>query len=421
MSTPPLMSGDPKPRKFVTLFPQKGLLICVLLLCFFSLMTIAGCMSKPLMGDESWMDKLLLLVRAPYVGLQALWIAGGFAVMIGASFIPTRFYIRLQNWIYWGNVGLLVLVLVAGKTTGGATRWVTIPFVTNLLGDRTIQFSELAKVAIILCLAQRISQHEGEMNDFRQLVPILLYFALPFVLILLQPDLGTAVVYAVVLVVMLFVGGLRLRIFSIGIGSFVALLPVAWLLMEEYQRNRILLFIDPSRGSVSQTLQIDRAMAAFGSGGLFGRGMFDTTSMGQLNMLPAKHNDFIFSMVGECFGFAGVVLLLGMYIYLCWRLYKAAKQADSLFGSLVCMGIMGMQMAHIFENLGMNIGIMPITGISLPFFSYGGSFMLTNMMTMGLVLALTRESAGAEEDTQLAPSLLRVNPWRKRRLPTLER
>ncbi len=326
-----------------------------------------------------------------YVKRQALWIVLG---LIAAGFITFSFdYSKLHQWhhaIYGTMVVMLVAVLipVIGHMAKGAQR--SIDF-----GAFVLQPSELAKIMIIICFASYLSRRQGEVQHLKDLVPCFLYFAVPFGLIFKQPDLGTSLVFIVIFFGMLYLAGARPSLLLKIIGGCLGVIALALALhfsplhmplpLKDYQISRLTVFLDPYSDPTRDGYHIIQSLVAIGSGGLWGKGLYRGTQV-QLNFLPEPHTDFIFSVIGEELGFLGAGILLILYYNLITRTLSMAFKSRDSFGRLIIGGIICMWLFHILENIGMTVGIMPITGIPLPFMSYGGSFMLTNMIAVGLVL-----------------------------------
>ena len=237
------------------------------------------------------------------------------------------------------------------------------------------------------------------LNTLGEILPCLVYMGVPFMLILMQPDLGTALVYIAITIVMLFVAGANPRVLggllAFGAGAMVLMLFLhfqlgMWLPLEDYQLQRLTVFLDPyqdgqgGRGAGWNTIQ---SLIAIGSGGLTGQGLFNGTQV-QLNFLPEHHTDFIYALIGEEMGFIGAAAVVLLYGILLLRAIHVSFHAKDLYGTLIVAGVAAMWLFHVFENIGMSIGIMPITGIPLPFISYGGSSMLANFLAVGLVLSV---------------------------------
>lgn len=314
---------------------------------------------------------------------------GVVCVILMISFDYTRL-LRYQHYIYAVLLILLAIVMVKGHVSHGAQQWI-------VMGPFLFQPSELGKVLMIICFASYLVKRQGELNTLRDLMPSFLYFAAPFLIILAQPDLGTALVFLAILFGMLYLAGARSRLLFSIIGCGLAVVVVGLALhfsplhmplpLEEHQIDRIIAFIDPYRDPQGTGYHIIQSLVAIGSGGLTGKGLYCGSQV-QLNFLPEHHTDFIFSVVGEELGFLGAGFVLLLYYILIARTIKVAFQSRDLFGRLLVGGIVSMWLFHILENVGMTIGMMPVTGIPLPFLSYGGSSMLTNMIAVGIVLSV---------------------------------
>jgi len=286
--------------------------------------------------------------------------------------------------IYLINLGLLTLVLFFGSEVSGAKAWLNF-------GVFSLQPAELSKLFLILTLAKFLS--EKDINTPKRLGLAFLHLLPPLALILLQPDFGTAMVFVFFFFVMLFMAGLKIRYFiwilvvvlilaaAMGIAHFVFDVPLP---IKDYQINRLLVFIDPGRDPAGAGWSVRQAVIAVGSGRFFGKGLFQNTQ-GQLGFLPEKHTDFIFGVFCEEWGFFGAFILLGLYFFLIWRSLRIAQQAKEKYGALVAVGVMAVFLVHVLENIGMNMQIMPVTGIPLPFISYGGSAMTVNLIFIGLL------------------------------------
>jgi rod shape determining protein RodA len=281
--------------------------------------------------------------------------------------------------LYIVNLVLLAAVLVAGRSSLGAQRWIPL----GPLGQ--FQPSEFAKLAIVITLARHLSDRPGPYTSVRDLLPFLGHIALPMILIFRQPDLGTALVYGAIFAGMLYAGGARRRDLLLLGAAGAGVTPLLWHVLKAYQRRRLLSFLDPTLDPLGSGYGIIQSKIAVGSGLLWGKGLFAGTQ-NALQFVPEHHTDFIFSVVGEELGFVGcVVLLLLFYLWLL-RGVRAAAAARDRFGTLVAVGIVSMVAFHIFVNVGMTVGIMPITGIPLPFISYGGSALMTMIWAAALLL-----------------------------------
>lgn len=322
-----------------------------------------------------------------YVKKQVTSIILGFVMIAILIKIDYRELAKYSKFIYVFNLLLLGSVLVLGNEQNGAKSWIA-------LGPFNLQPSELAKIAIIITFAVYISGREGKLNRFVDLLPTFLFFGLPMGLIMLQPDLGSTLVFIAIFFGMLFVGGARPRNLLILImlgGLLVGGVLTAQLKfgltkpLKPYQLDRLTIFVDPYKDPRGSGYHVIQSQVALGSGGLWGKGLFKGTQT-QLNFLPEQRNDFIFSVVGEELGFVGSAALLFLFYIFIYRCVRIAMSAKDQLGTLLATGFISMIVFHLLINIGMAGGIMPITGIPLPFFSYGGSSMLANMMGVGLLL-----------------------------------
>ncbi|MGB9919368.1 MAG: rod shape-determining protein RodA [Moorellales bacterium] len=327
-----------------------------------------------------------------YVKRQALWIGLGSVLAAAAAVVDYRRWQRTGPLVYAATLVMLAAVLVVGTGARGAQRWIGVgPFI--------FQPSEFAKLLLVIALADYLSRRQGRLARFRDLLPVFAYVGLPMLLILRQPDLGTSLVLVATCLGMLFMAGanprLLLGLVGGGLAVAIALLLAHFHLglplpLEDYQIMRLVVFLNPyndGQGGRGAGYHIIQSLVAIGAGGLFGQG-YRRGSQVQLNFLPEHHTDFIFSVVGEEFGFVGATALLGLYFLLLYRALIIAAETDNLFGRLVIAGIISTFTFHLLVNVGMTMGIMPITGIPLPLFSYGGSAMLTNLTALGLIISI---------------------------------
>jgi rod shape determining protein RodA len=346
----------------------------------FGLIAIANATASPFTGEETSISDYLSNINFKYVILQFMWFIVGLIAMFVIMFPDYHNLGDYTVWIYWINIALLILVLLMNNTIRGISGWFSF-------GDRGFQPSEVAKIAIILTLAKMVSdrtKNKEGITRFRDIGWIVLSFLLPFGLILAQPDFGTAFVYAAIFFGMLFMAKTSIRIIGTIFGAGLIMVPLMWfVVMNADQKQRIIDFFNPTKSASTQVLQ---AKIAIGSGQVTGKGFFATGALGRLGFVPDDHTDFIFSVTIEPIGFIGGIILLLLYFTLIFRtLYLAIKAKDD-FGKYIIIGVVCMILFHVFENIGMNMGMMPVTGIPLPFFSYGGSNMLANMVAFGLVL-----------------------------------
>ena len=298
-----------------------------------------------------------------------------------AAFLMNFDYKLLQgygNKLYIFNLIILLAVMVVGQSALGAQRWISI-------GPISIQPSEFSKIIMIVSLATMLEDKVGKLNTLHDLLPVAAYVGLPFLLVLKQPDLGTSLVFMAIFLGMIFACGINLRLLGGFFAAGVAMLPVLWHFLKDYQKMRITVFMDPNVDPLGSGYHIIQSKIAIGSGMLFGKGLFEGTQS-QLNFLPENHTDFIFAVVGEELGFIGVVVLLLLYLVILWRAIRIAKDASDMFGRLLAVGISSMLAFHVLVNVGMTLGIMPVTGIPLPLMSYGVSSLTTNIMSIVILL-----------------------------------
>lgn len=297
-------------------------------------------------------------------------------------------YTRLRGWF-----GVLVVVgafmLISpripgiGVEAGGATSWI------QLFGVRLFQPSEPAKLIFIVVVAAVISSFKGKIEKPGEALKVMAYLAGAMGLILLQPDLGTGLVFVAITFIMLVAGGMKGRYFAVALGIAVVatIFITQFHLLEEYQEDRLLVFIEPERDPTGAGYNLAQSKIAIGSGGVAGKGLGQGTQS-NLHFIPARHTDFIFSVLGEELGFFGVVVLLGLYLALLVSALAIATSSRDMYGSIIAVGVIGMWLFQILENIGMTVGMMPITGIPLPFLSFGSSAMVTNMGAIGLLLSV---------------------------------
>lgn len=318
-------------------------------------------------------------VGTPVYLKQTYWLGIGLLIALTVSTIDYR-HLEYLGFIFYGlNLALLFFVLLFGKTSMGATRWID-------LGVFHLQPSEIMKLVIIITLARYFSER-GQLQGHtlgELKIPFLLLGA-PALLIMKQPDLGTAMLVLFIGATMALFAGIRrgtmvLLTLAGGLAAFGG-----WFLLRDYQKERILTFLDPERDPLGSGYHIIQSKIAVGSGGFFGKGFMKGTQS-QLSFLPERHTDFAFSVFAEEWGFVGGLLLLLAYLFIViWGIYIARRAADR-FGMFLALGVVAMLFWHIVVNLGMVIGLLPVVGVPLPLFSYGGTSMVTTMIGTGLLL-----------------------------------
>jgi len=316
-----------------------------------------------------------------FVKRQGVYIMLGVGLMVAVMLVDYRKYRDRGAWLYIGLVAMLALVLTPlGTSSKGTQGWFQLP------GGFQIQPSEFAKILLIIALAGYLTQHRGEM-DVKRLAATMGLAAVPLGLVMLQPDLGTAIVMTVIVVAMIAVAGVKGR--HLAVIAVVALIGVVGVVqagvLKQYQVDRLTSFIDQSKDKTGSTYNLDQSKTAIGNGGVVGQGLFEG-SQTKGSFVPEQHTDFIFTVVGEELGFLGGATLLALFGIIVWRTWRTAQLSADFSGTLICVGVMAMIAIHVFENVGMTMGIMPITGIPLVFVSYGGSATIAGFAAIGLVL-----------------------------------
>ncbi len=362
---------------------------------------------------------------ANYFLSQAKWIMLGTVIMLIIAYLPNRFFYELAYPIYIISILFLIMVLFWGSTTYGATRWLRI-------GGVGFQPSEFAKIATLLAVARYLSDERMEINRPKIFLIASGLIALPFLLVAKQPDLGTSLVFAVITLPIFFWVGLKtnylilivtpviafatsfnIYLFIIVLAAIIYFLyrirfsilwgigylllnislwfvrSIFWNQLKDYQKKRITTFWNPEADPLGAGYQIIQSKVAIGSGGFFGKGFLDG-SQTQLRFLPEQHTDFIFAVIGEEFGFVGVVVVLALFTWLLLRIIHLSNIFRNEFSSIVAIGVGTMLGFHTFVNIGMTIGLAPVTGLPLPFISYGGSALLTNLVMIGFLLNFYR-------------------------------
>lgn len=314
----------------------------------------------------------------------------GIALMLIISKIDYRFFGHISVPIYAVCILLLGAVLAIGSTGNwGARSWIRF-------GPIGIQPSEVCKIGFTITFARHLSLVRDKINKLGTLLLLLLHLGVILFLIMLQPDAGSAMVFCFMFAVMVFTAGLSFKYIIPAVCGIAASAPLIYLfLLSDYQKHRIQVFFNPEMDKLGSGYNVIQSKIAVGSGQLFGKGYLKGTQ-NQMGFLPTKHTDFIFSVISEEFGFIGALLVILLLFLIIARCIKAAQDANDLFGKYICIGIASMLIFHTFENAGMCIGLMPVTGIPLPFISYGGTSLITNMIAVGIVLSVTRHSAGTK-------------------------
>lgn len=312
---------------------------------------------------------------------QGIFLAGGLVVAGVSLYFDYRKLLKFVPALFVINLVMLLVVKFAGTSALGAQRWIQI-------GPFTLQPSEFAKLIMIICLARLLSggQNKGGYRTWKSLVPVAALMFVPTLLIFIQPDLGTSLVFASITFGMLYICGLNMKLVRHALVALVVVFPLIWFfVLHSYQKMRILVLFNPSVDPYGSGYHVIQSKISIGSGGFLGQGLFEGTQS-QLNFLPENHTDFIFSVIGEELGFIGAVFVLFLYFLLLYRALMISRSSGDAFGSLLACGIFSMWLFQIFINVGMTLGIMPVTGIPLPFMSYGGSALLMNLLCVGLLM-----------------------------------
>lgn len=317
---------------------------------------------------------------------QALFAVVGIIGMVVLTVIDYRFYAALRYPIWIFTLGILGIVSVIGQITHGAQRWIDLRIIL-------FQPSELSKLLLVLVVARYMADHEQEMSRWRNLAMAFLFVAVPIGLVYLQPDLGTALVIAASWGVMALASGMKWRDVLIVLAIGVVAAPLIWSSLQPYQQERILTFIDPERDPLGTGYNVTQARIAIGAGGFWGLG-FCSGTQSQLRFLRIRQTDFIFSVIGEELGFVGALFVVALYVFILWRLIRAAMLARDTYGKLVIIGIIAIILVQSYVNLGMNLGLMPVTGIPLPFVSSGGSSLITLLAAEGVAQSVLLRHRG---------------------------
>lgn len=315
----------------------------------------------------------------PWAIRQIIHFGMFFPIMLCIAVVDIRIWFRYSYVAYVFVLLLLIFVEISGHTALGATRWIN-------LGSIKLQPSELMKISIVLALARYF--HSLPLDYIARptfLLPPLLMVLVPFALILKQPDLGTGMILAIVSGFLFFTAGIRMWKFGLGLGGALAIMPIAWQFMHEYQRKRVLMFMDPESDPLGAGYNIIQSKIAIGSGGLTGKGLMQG-SQSQLNFLPEHQTDFIFTMLTEELGFIGGVIILCLYALIISYGVFIALNSKSHYGRLVATGVISIFFTHVFVNTGMVMGLLPVVGVPLPLLTYGGTIMMTILCGFGLIL-----------------------------------
>ena len=323
---------------------------------------------------------------SPWSWKHLIRLAAGFVLMVMVASVPIRFYQRFAfpGWL----LAVLVLVLVEFIGSGsGVQRWISV-------GGFNLQPSEPAKLAVIMLLAAWFNDMNPDMIRYlRSYVPVLAIVLIPFGLVLAQPDLGTAIMLLGAAAAVVFIAGIPSWMIGVVIASILLAVPVIWAQLYQYQKDRILVFLNPGADQLGAGYQIIQSKIALGSGGFLGKGYLQG-SQSRLNYLPEKQTDFVFTMIGEEFGFLGCSFIIGLYALLIFQMIRTGLSLSLNFSRMVVIGVATMLFFYVFVNVGMVTGVLPVGGAPLPLISYGGTALMTVFIGMGLIISAIMHDEG---------------------------
>ena len=361
----------------------------------FSVFTLASATADDVQGPPLY-----------YVIRQSVYGLIGIALMFAVARIDYSRFREIRVGLYSLMIATISLVLVFGAAARGSRRWIELPYFR-------FQPSELAKVLLVVALAAFVIERHRRGSDGRQTARMLALGLAPAGLVFLQPDLGTGAVLVVITLAVLFLAGVPWRHFAVmgGVAAAAAALvlvvapAIGTPLLRDYQEERLTSFLNPSDDPSDSGYQVNQALTAIGSGGKTGRG--DQSTQTELEFLPERHTDFIFAVIGERYGFMGAAFVLSLYALLLWRVLRITTLSKNLYGTLIAGGLAAMLLFQILVNVGMNLGIMPVTGITLPLMSYGGSSVLVTFLAIGLLQSIHVQALLTSRDSRAPTPLLR--------------
>jgi rod shape determining protein RodA len=392
IQAPAELSAPSGLRTWLRIDPVLTLGAIALIAC--SAFVIAGATKEDIPGDPSY-----YVVRQIGYG-----VVGVVLMLLFARFDYTRLR-ELKYGLYVILIGTIALVLALGSASRGSRRWIELPFFQY-------QPSELGKVLLILAVSAFVVSRARSLGERGTTARVMLLALFPAMLVIAQPDLGSGLVYVAIAVSIMFVAGTPLRHFAF-LGALAATAIVVVLVaapavgvqvLQPYQVDRLTAFLNPTDDPQKQGYQQNQSQIAIGSGEKTGRGVAQATQT-KFDFLPEHHTDFIFAVVGETYGFAGCALILSLYAMMIWRALRTVSMSKNLYGTLIAGGVLGMLMFQVFVNVGMTIGIMPITGVTLPLMSYGGSSVIVTFIALGLLQSIYAQGreAAAIKQRALAP------------------
>ena len=360
------------------------LLVTVLLL--FGLVALLNVMSDPFDGTEVGLEGFLSRLNLEYFNRQLVSILISLVIAVPIAFLDYDKYKPFVKMAYIVTCGLLVLLLIVKVNTRGVFGWYKIGT------SRSFQPSEIGKVVLLVSLSKFVSEaydRRGHFNNFWDVLQALILFAIPFGLVMMQPDFGTAMVFVAIFIGVVFAARISwLYLIGGGAAAVISLPLIYRYLLTRDQKARIRVFLDPSLDLEGDGYNVLRSKELVGSGGMFGKGFFTPGTLAQKKYVPERQTDFIFSSIGEGLGFVGAVILILLFFLLLLRFLLIARRSKDMFGRCLCVGSVAMIGFHVFENIGMNMGLMPVTGIPLPLISYGGSNILATLVTVAMVLSV---------------------------------
>ena len=312
-----------------------------------------------------------------YVKKQILWVGIGFLLLIAFMLIDYHVLFDIAPILYAIGMALLLYLLIWGRVTAHVRSWIHI-------GGFQFQPSEFMKIFTALMLARFFDSNDRAYLDLRAFMVAMAIILAPVMLIAVQPDFGTAATFAPLIGVAMFFGGIRIRVWMAMVLAVAIALPIIWHNLKPYQKERIVIFLNPERDPLGSGYQVTQAKIAIGSGGIHGKG-FKQGTQAALGFLPARQTDFIFAVLGEEWGFIGVIIVLGLYLFLIVQALTFAKQARDRGGTFLVICLISFIIFHVFINVAMQIGVLPTTGIPLPLISYGGSSTMMFFIAVGLI------------------------------------
>lgn len=364
-------------------------IVVVSVLLIFGLVTLLNVLSDPFDGTETTFNDFLGRLNFEFFGRQVGNIIISILVAIPIAMLNYEQYKPFIKGIYIVSIVLLALLLITGESTRGVLGWYKV-------GTRAFQPSELCKVSLILILSKYCSdvvERRGKLSRFVDVAIAFCFFAVLFVLVLLQGEFGTAFVYIAIFVAIMFASKISWIYVAGGAVACGISLPLIYtFLLSQTQKARIRVFLDPTLDLQGDGFNVVRAKEIIGSGGFWGKGYFTEGTLSQTGYVPERHTDFIFSSIGEGVGFFGGIILTLLFFALLFRWMMIALNSKDVFGRCLVVGCAAMLATHVFENIGMNLGILPVTGIPLPLISYGGSNLLATMISVGIVLSVQYRS-----------------------------